>query len=78
MFLAYEDPDDSNNVTETDSRSRTQTTFGLEKDMQDIIRENIAQLDPTLEIIDNGLERKVKSGFIDILAKDKEGDFCCY
>ena len=66
---------DSNNDTETIAESDSNTTFRLEKDMQDAIRENIAQLDPTLEIIDNGLERKVKSGFIDILAKDSNGTF---
>ncbi len=66
---------DSNNDTETIAESDSSTTFRLEKDMQDAIRENIAQLDPTLEIIDNGLERKVKSGFIDILAKDSNGTF---
>ncbi len=66
---------DSNNDTETIAEADSSTTFRLEKDMQDAIRENIAQLDPTLEIIDNGLERKVKSGFIDILAKDSNGAF---
>ncbi len=66
---------DSNNDTETIAESDSNTTFRLEKDMQDAIRENIAQLDPTLEIIDNGLERRVASGFIDILAKDSNGAF---
>ena len=64
---------DSNNDTETIAEADSSTTFRLEKDMQDAIRENIAQLDPTLEIIDNGLERKVASGFIDIMAKDSNG-----
>ena len=64
---------DSNNDTETIAEADSSTTFRLEKDMQDAIRENIAQLDPTLEIIDSGVERKVASGFIDILAKDSNG-----
>ena len=66
---------DNNNDTETIAESDSNTTFGLERDMQDAIRASITQLEPDLEIIDNGLERKVKSGFIDILAKDSNGAF---
>ncbi len=58
---------------ETSLDSDASTTFGLERDMQDAIRENIIQLEDGLEIIDNGLERKVASGFIDIMAKDSNG-----
>lgn len=47
--------------------------FGLEKDMQTALRANIAQLEPGLEIIDGGSERHVASGFIDILARDRDG-----
>ncbi len=55
--------------------TETGATFGLEADLQDAIRENITQLESGLEIIDNGVERKVTSGFIDILAKDSNGTF---
>lgn len=48
-------------------------TFGLEKDMQLALRQNIAQLEPGLKVIDGGTERKVDSGFIDILARDADG-----
>ena len=48
----------------------SQLTFGLEKDMQAALRANIAQLEPGLEIVDGGAERRVASGFIDILARD--------
>jgi Endonuclease NucS C-terminal domain len=47
--------------------------FGLERDMQDALRRNIAQLDPTLRIVDEGKERHVEAGRIDILAEDSEG-----
>jgi RecB family endonuclease NucS len=47
--------------------------FGLEKDMQEALRANIGQLEAGLEIIDDGKEKKVASGFIDITAKDKQG-----
>ena len=68
---SYEDPDDDSK----DSDSESGATFGLERHMQDTIRENITQLEAGLKIIDNGAERKVTSGFIDILAKDKNGNF---
>ena len=69
---SYEVPD-NNNDSSADTVSST--TFRLERDLQDSIRENITQLEHGLEIIDNGLEYKVKSGFIDILAKDSNGTF---
>lgn len=47
--------------------------FGLERDMQDELRRSIHQLDPALHIIDEGKERRVASGFIDILAEDDQG-----
>jgi RecB family endonuclease NucS len=47
--------------------------FGLEGDMQDALRRNIGQLDPTLRIVDDGKERRVEAGLIDILAEDQEG-----
>ncbi len=68
--FVYEAPD-NNTSTDTDAG----TTFGLEKDLQEAIRENITQLESGLEIIDNDLERKVASGYIDILAKDSQGRF---
>ena len=51
-----------------------ETTFGLEQDLQEALRRNIAQLEPGLTIIDGDKERRVKSGGrIDILAKDTVG-----
>jgi hypothetical protein len=51
-----------------------ETTFGLERDLQRELRNNIAQLDPELSIIDGNRERAVTSGGrIDILAKDRSG-----
>ena len=39
---------------------------GLERDMQDALRADIAQLEPGLKIIDGGVERTVESGSIPI------------
>jgi Endonuclease NucS/Homeodomain-like domain len=51
-----------------------ETTFGLEQDLQEALRRNIAQLEPGMTIIDGDRERRVKSGGkIDILAKDHAG-----
>ena len=47
--------------------------FGLERDLQAALRRTIEQLEPGLEIIDDGAERSVSSGFIDITARDAGG-----
>jgi hypothetical protein len=44
--------------------------FRLEKDMQAALRRNISQLEPGLQIVDDGAEVHVAAGFIDILAED--------
>ena len=48
-------------------KSRTQ------RDLQSALRRAIEQLEPGLEIIDDGAERSVASGFIDITARDARG-----
>jgi hypothetical protein len=47
--------------------------IGLERDMQAALRITIEQLEPGLTIIDDGAERSVDSGFIDITARDASG-----
>jgi len=44
--------------------------LSLERDMQVALRRDITRLEPGLRIIDDGAERYVTSGFIDILCKD--------
>ncbi len=65
----------SDNNNDSDVNTDEGATFGLEKDLQKAIRDNIAQLEPHLKIIDGGNERTVDSGRIDILARDPDG---CY
>lgn len=55
-------------VVETASKS-----FALERDLQNAIRTDIAQLEPGLEIVDGGREARVEAGLIDVLAKDRLG-----
>jgi RecB family endonuclease NucS len=50
-----------------------ETTFTLERDLQQALRKNIAQLEPGLTIIDDGKEQTVPSGRIDITARDAKG-----
>ncbi len=47
--------------------------IGLERDMQAALRIEIDQLEPSLTTIDDGAERSVDSGFIDITARDASG-----
>ena len=47
--------------------------IGLERDLQKAIRRNIDELEPGLTIIDEGAERPVSSGYIDITARDSSG-----
>jgi hypothetical protein len=47
-----------------------QQRFSLERDMQAALRRNIASLDSSLKIIDDGAERAVDSGLIDITCDD--------
>lgn len=50
-----------------------ETTFGLERDLQKFLRENIEQLEAGLKIADGGKESRVPSGNIDITAEDRNG-----
>jgi endonuclease len=46
--------------------------LSLERDMQAALRRDISSLHGTLKIIDDGAERSVDSGFIDILCEDTQ------
>jgi RecB family endonuclease NucS len=50
-----------------------ETTFTLERDLQQALRKNIDQLESGLTIIDDGKEQTVPSGRIDITARDASG-----
>jgi hypothetical protein len=47
--------------------------IGLERDLQKALRREIAELEPGLTIIDDGAERPVPSGYVDITARDSTG-----
>jgi len=56
---------------ETTDESRER--IGLERDLQKALRREIGQLEEGLSIIDDGVERAVPSGYIDITARDSLG-----
>lgn len=60
-------------TTSKEFSQQRQQRFSLERDMQANLRLNIANLDPGLKIIDDGAERSVNSGFIDITCEDANG-----
>jgi endonuclease len=60
---------------DTEVASAVDTAFGLERDMQRALRENIEQLEQGLTIDDGGREQTVASGRIDITARDTHGNF---
>ena len=60
-------------ATNTATEDLVQERIGLERDMQASLRRSIEQLEAGLTIIDDGAERSVASGFIDITARDQNG-----
>lgn len=56
-----------------EEESSDERKFGLERDLQQALRTNIGQLEPGLKIIDDGVERTVEAGRIDITAEDTDG-----
>lgn len=61
----------SSRVRTTDAE--TGERIGLERDLQKALRRQVEGLDSTLTIIDEGVERAVSSGYIDITARDEQG-----
>jgi endonuclease len=58
------------NLDSLSAEESIQQRFTLERDMQAALRLNISSLDPHLKIIDDGIERAVNSGLIDITCED--------
>ena len=57
-----------------DKDESCEITFGLEKDLQAVLRDNIEQLEQGLVIVDGGAEETTKAGRPDILARDDDGN----
>jgi endonuclease len=65
-------PDPAENVA-NDAAILEKQRLSLERDMQMALRRDITRLEADLRIIDDGAERYVTSGFIDILCMDDQG-----
>ncbi len=63
----------SENVPQSDVIIEEKQRFALERDMQSALRRDIFSLRSDLSIVDDGAERSVVSGFIDILCQDDTG-----
>ena len=74
-YRKFRDEESGGGNSEVESEEITDNgrLIGLERDMQAALRSSIEQLEPGLEITDDGAERSVSSGFIDITAKDADG-----
>ena len=67
------DPDpDLDDLESAEVENAVVTTFGLERDLQRTLRENIAQLEPELRIIDRGREHRCAARLIDILCEGSD------
>jgi endonuclease len=59
-----------NSVDLMESENFDKRAFSLERDMQRAIRDNLKSLSSSYRIADDGAERSVQSGFIDITCED--------
>ena len=75
-YRKFRDEESGGGNSEVESEEITDNgrLIGLERDMQAALRSSIEQLEPGLEIIDGGAEHSVSSGFIDITARDVDGE----
>jgi hypothetical protein len=71
-YFELPEPEPNDEVESLITEAKT-ITFGLERDLQAVLRANIDQLEHGLRITDGGKERTVAAGRIDITAEDREG-----
>jgi endonuclease len=69
--VAIQEPEDDTDTIPQREEIMEQR-FSLERDMQAALRSNIESLEPSLRVIDDGAERAVESGFIDITCEDDD------
>lgn len=62
-----------NTVSMHSNEDAIRQKLSLERDMEEALRRNIGNLNPDLKIIDEGTQRAVDSGFIDITCEDDNG-----
>jgi hypothetical protein len=68
-----DEADEVDEPNEVNGQAAEAIKFGLERDLQNALRNNMVQLEPGLKISDGGKEQMVESGRIDITAEDRNG-----
>ena len=72
-FLRDHEINEEEDIVGDGATLRKADRFSLEADLQRALRSNLAQLAPDLTVADDGTERTIASGRIDILARDSGG-----
>lgn len=65
---------ESNDLNVTNENETKEFSLSLEKDLKIYLSMNLNEIEDGLELINNGIEYKTSTGYIDLLAKDKNGD----
>jgi|SRR5690554_3839617 len=61
-------------IEETEENPR-EISLSLEKDLHSYLSLRLEELESGLELVEEGIEYKTSAGYIDILAKDKNGNY---
>lgn len=72
-FDQIDDQVENDEIEENDPAAIVKQRFALERDMQIALRRDVTKLQQGLRIVDDGVERSVESGFVDILCEDDRG-----
>ncbi|MHA3046093.1 endonuclease NucS domain-containing protein [Riemerella anatipestifer] len=71
--------DDNSNLNSEIEKSEVvdskEFSLSLERDLQSYLSSNLDEIEEGLELVDNGIEFKTNAGVIDLLAKDKNGNY---
>jgi hypothetical protein len=65
---------EADSLSDEEIEEAAELSFGLERDLQDALRGNIAQLEQGLTIEDSGKELLTEAGRTDILAEDRDAN----
>lgn len=74
LIVIDEPTSGSMNLFEPEENAK-EISRSLEKDLHSYLSLRLDKLEIDLELVDNGIEYKTSAGFIDILAKDKNGNY---
>lgn len=61
--------------SESDVIDTIEASLSLEKDLHQYLAQRVSDIEPDLKLVEDGIEFKIDAGRIDLLAKDKSGNF---